>query len=201
MLLHLLHFLLNASVEFVFKLKRLHVIHVAIAVKQVSLKSGSRLFLRIPGSFGIFFIVSVTTVPTWSVWFPGSQTNPTELCLTALVLTNHVVATTIFLDRNVTLGTLLGIGGDPVWCFWVIVTLFYPFSQETTFYRIVPVFTTVKTKGVSTFAGHGFRFDVLHLYCIIAIWRRTPPQEPVALLKNKNFKIKQQFIFYLTGIL
>lgn len=40
-LLHLLHFLLHLSIEFVLKAQTLHVIHIAIAVEQVPLQGCS----------------------------------------------------------------------------------------------------------------------------------------------------------------
>ena len=40
MLLHLLHLLLDLSVELVLKAQTLHVVHVAVAVEQVPLQSG-----------------------------------------------------------------------------------------------------------------------------------------------------------------
>lgn len=39
-LLHLLHLLLNLSIELVLKAKALHVVHVAVAVEQVPLQGG-----------------------------------------------------------------------------------------------------------------------------------------------------------------
>jgi hypothetical protein len=62
-LLHFFHFLLNSGVQFVFETQRLHVIHVAIAVEQVTLKGCPRLFLSVACSAGFVFIVAVTVVP------------------------------------------------------------------------------------------------------------------------------------------
>ena len=59
-LLHLLHFVLDGGVQFVFEFERLHVVHVTVAVEEVSLERRSRFFLRITGGSRFFFIVPTT---------------------------------------------------------------------------------------------------------------------------------------------
>ena len=46
--------------------------------------------------------------------FPGSQADPTEVSLAILVFADHVVAATIFLNGDITLGALLGVGSNPI---------------------------------------------------------------------------------------
>lgn len=45
--------------------------------------------------------------PWWSVWFPGPQTHPAEICLTVLVFTHHVVTASILLNGHMALWTFL----------------------------------------------------------------------------------------------
>ena len=46
-------------------------------------------------------------LPRGTMRLPRPETHPAEVCLACLALTHHVVATTVFLDRYLTLGTLL----------------------------------------------------------------------------------------------
>jgi len=73
------------------------------------------------------------------MWLPWSQTHPAEVRLAALILANHVIATSILLNGSPTLGTLLGVGGDPVGCLAVIVTLLDPLFDEVAPDRVMPV--------------------------------------------------------------
>lgn len=68
MLLHFFHLFFNRSIQLVFKLEGLHVIHVPITVEQISLKRSPWSFLCIPGCFGFLFIVSITVIPVLDIW-------------------------------------------------------------------------------------------------------------------------------------
>lgn len=82
----------------------------------------------------------------------------------------------------------LRVGGNPVGCFRIIITLFYPLLQDITLYWVMPVFPTGEAKYMSTFAVDWPAFLVLHLYDIVTIWRRAPSQKSVALNKEKKRK-------------
>lgn len=101
-------------------------IHVTIAVKQVALQSCSRSLLSIPRCLRFLLIIPITVVPEktvvvteftdtlgrnylprGSMRFPWSQTHPAKISFARLILTHHVVATTILFDCNLALGTLL----------------------------------------------------------------------------------------------
>ena len=49
------------------------------------------------------WMLPVAVVPGGAVRFPGSQTDPAEVCLASLVLADHVVAATVLLYGGVTL--------------------------------------------------------------------------------------------------
>lgn len=92
----------------------------------------------------------------------------------------------------------LGVGCYPVWSFWIIITLLDPLSQEAALDWIVPVFTTRKAKSMVALARNWPAFDVQDFDSIVAVWRGTPPQEPVALKKylfcNANNLLKAEFL-------
>jgi len=58
-----------------------------------------------------------------------------------------------------------------------------------TFDRVMPILTTGKAECVRTLASHRSCFYVLHFNCIVAVWRRTPPQQPITL------QVKIKFIY------
>lgn len=67
MLLHFFHLLLNRCIQFVFKFKRLHVIHVPITVEQISLKCSPWSFLCISCCLGFLFIIPITVIPVANI--------------------------------------------------------------------------------------------------------------------------------------
>ena len=46
--------------------------------------------------------------------------------------------------------TFLGVGGDPVWRFWIIIAFLNPLFDKMTPHRIMPSFWTCETKEVAT---------------------------------------------------
>jgi hypothetical protein len=73
MLLHFFHLLLNRRVQFVFKLERLHVIHIPIAVEQISLKCSSWPLLRISGCLGLLLIIAIAVIPVSNTYTVSHQ--------------------------------------------------------------------------------------------------------------------------------
>lgn len=138
--LHLFHLRLDQLVQFVLKLEALHVVHVPVAIKQVPLQRRSRLLLSVSGRLCFVLVVSIATVPRRAVWFPWAQADPTKIGSARLVLADHVVAAAVLLNGHLTARTLFGIGRDPVGGFAVVVALLFPFSQQITFDRLVPIF-------------------------------------------------------------
>lgn len=147
-LLHLLHFLLDRCVQFVFELERLHVIHVAIVVVQIPGEGRAQLFLGIAGRPGLLFVVAIAVVPGGAMRLPGAETHPTEVVLAVLVFANlihifivlnysntkktklfthHMIASAVLFNRHLTLGALLGVRRYPVGRLRVVITLLDPF--------------------------------------------------------------------------
>jgi len=62
-LLHFLHFILDHGIQLTFKLERLEVIHVSVAVEEIPLQGTPTLLLVISINFGLILIISVTVVP------------------------------------------------------------------------------------------------------------------------------------------
>ena len=62
-LLHLLHFLLDGGVELVLELERLRVVHVAVAVEEVTVEHGARLLLSVTRRARLVLVIPVTAVP------------------------------------------------------------------------------------------------------------------------------------------
>lgn len=118
---------------------------------------------------------------------PLAQAHPTKIHFTVLIFTDHVIAATVFLDGNITLGALLRVRSYPVGSLRIIVTLFDPFFQKVTFDWIVPVFPAREAKRVRTLTRHRPTLDVLHLYRIVTVWRRTPSKQSIALETHMNF--------------
>lgn len=94
-----------------------------------------------------------------------------------------MVTAAVLLDRDVTLGALLGVCRDPVGRLRVVVALFDPLPQQTALHRIVPVLAALEAEHVVTLAGDRTRIDVLHLDRVVAVGRRAPAQESIALDK------------------
>lgn len=88
----------------------------------------------------------------------------------------HMVTSTIFFNCNFTFGTFLCISRNPIWCFRIIVTFFYPFLQIPAQYWIVPILTAFETKYMATFTCYRSRFNVNNFNRVCAIGRWTPTQ-------------------------
>ena len=74
-----------------------------VTVEQISLQHGPTFLLAVSVGLRLVLVVSVAVVPGGSVRFPGSQTDPAEVCLASLVLADHVVAASVPLYGGVTL--------------------------------------------------------------------------------------------------
>ena len=77
---------------------------------------------------------------------PRATANPTELGATALILADHVIASAVLFYGHVALGTLLGVGRDPVRSLRVIIVLLEPLLQPFALDRIVPKLATAKAE-------------------------------------------------------
>merc|ERR1719414_2787847 len=105
---HLVHFLLDHGVQLVFKLQRLQVVHVAIAIMKVSIQGCPGFLLALTCSFGVVFIVPIAVIPGASMRLPGAKTNPAKVSFAGLVLANHVITTSVLFDDRPAFGTLFG---------------------------------------------------------------------------------------------
>lgn len=138
-LLHLLHLVLHHGVQLAFKLERLEVVHVPIAVEEVPLQGTPTLLLVISVNSCLILVIPVAVVPGAGMWLPWSQAHPAEVRLAGLVLADHVVATSILLYGSSTLWALLGVGRDPVTGLTVVIALLDPLLDEVAPHRVVPV--------------------------------------------------------------
>lgn len=111
---------------------------------------------------------------------PGTETDPTELVLAVLVLAHHMVAAAVLLNRHTALGTLFGIGRDPVGRLGVVIALLDPLLEPTALDRIVPVLAAGKAEHMTAFAVNASRLRIRHLHRIGAVDGRTPTQQLVA---------------------
>lgn len=145
-------------------------IHVSVAIEQISLEGRSGLFLSFTGLSGLIFIISVAIVPRAAMRLPRTKTNPTKVCFTRLILANHVIASTIFLNGCSTSWTLFGIGRYPIGCFGIIVTFLDPFLDQMAADRITPIFRACEAKRMATTAFHWPSLNMRHFDCIAAIW-------------------------------
>ena len=64
------------------------------------------------------------------MWSPWSEADPAEVCLAALVLALHVVATPVLLDCGAALWTLLRVRRQPVACLAVVLALLQPLLDQ-----------------------------------------------------------------------
>jgi hypothetical protein len=67
----------------------------------------------------------------------------------------HVIATLVFLNASLAIGTFARIGQNPIRSFTFITALFLPFNQLCAATRIMRLFPTLKAIGVATQAVHG----------------------------------------------
>lgn len=140
-----------------------------------------RLFLSIARLFGIVLIEPIAIIPRGSMWLPRPETHPTELGSARLILAYHVVAAAVLLDGDVALGTLFGVGRDPVGRLRVVVALLYPLLEPLALDRVVPQLAAPEAEHVAAEAPHSLRVKVLRAHCIRAVGRRAPPHQAVAL--------------------
>jgi hypothetical protein len=87
----------------------------------------------------------------------------------ALNCSYHVIATTIFFNGDVTLGTFFSVGCNPIRCLRIIITFLNPLAQESALHGIVPLFSTFEAKDMPAFASHGSSIDILNLYGVAAV--------------------------------
>ena len=167
---------LDHGVEFVFQLHGLVVVHVAVAVEQVPLQILPRSLLSSPGRFSRFLVEVVAVVPGGTVGLPRSKAHPAKVVLARQVLANHVVAATVLLDDGLALGTLLGVGRNPIASLGVIVALFDPQLDEFASHRVVPVLQAGETEHVATSTLDGLRLQGGGLDSIVTVGGRTPLQ-------------------------
>lgn len=139
-------------------------IHVPIAVEQVPLQVFPGLLLPLPGLLGRILIIAVAIIPRRTVWLPRTQADPTEIVLAGKILADHVVAAPVLFYGGLALGTLFGVGRDPVARFGVVVAFLDPHLDQVAPHWIVPVFGARKTKvmAASTLHHPGIRHQKLH---------------------------------------
>lgn len=140
-----------------------------------------RLLLSIARLLGIVLIEPIAIIPRGSMWLPGPETHPAELGSARLILAYHVIAAAVLLDGDVALGTLLGVGCNPVGRLRVVVTLLYPLLEPLALDRIVPQLSAPEAEHVATQAPHSLCVKVLRSHRIRAVRCRAPPHQTVAL--------------------
>ena len=83
---------------------------------------------------------------------PRPETHPAEVCPTADVPADHVVAPAVLLDGSLALGALLGVGRDPVGGLRVVVALLDPPLDERAADGVVPVLGAGEAEEVAALA-------------------------------------------------
>lgn len=153
-LLHLLHLVLDGRVQLVLKLQALHVVHVPVAIEEISLEGGTRFLLGVSRRLRFVLVVAITVVPRAAVGLPRPQTHPTKIGLAILVLADHVIAASILFNCGIAFWTLLCVGSYPIRSFRIVVAFFYPLLEQAAFDWIVPVLAARETECVAALAGH-----------------------------------------------
>jgi len=92
-----------------------------------------------------------------------------------------VIATAIFFYCHITFRAFLGVSSNPVGRFRVVIALLDPALEQRASHWVVPVLAALEAECVHALACDGSRLHVLHLDGVVAVWARTPPQQPVAL--------------------
>jgi hypothetical protein len=128
--------------------------------------------------------VPVALVEAAFVQLPISHADPTEFVLAGFFFARHVVATSILFDRRQTLGTVLGVGRDPIGSLRIVFALLDPFLQHVTVHRFVPLTNATETKMISTVADNQPGVRMGHLDGLGAARSRTPFDESVAFHKT-----------------
>jgi hypothetical protein len=80
-----------------------------------------------------------------------------------------VIASAVFLDGDVTLGTFFSIGCDPITRLRIIITFFDPLAQESALHWIVPLLCAFETEDVPALACDRSSIDILNLYGVAAV--------------------------------
>ena len=182
LLLHFIHSFLHLVQELVFQSQRLVVIVITLVIVQVTLQSLSGSILFASGLLGVVLVEAIAVVPGRAVRFPSSQTHPAEVVLARLILADDVIAPSVLLDRRVTLGTFLGVRGDPVARLAVVVALLLPTLQPFALDRLVPRLSALETKrGLAGGASDHGHVTVRGFDGVGAVLARTPAHVSIAL--------------------
>lgn len=168
--------------------------YLPIAIKQISLQCRSRFLLRVPRRLCLVLIIPIAVIPRTPVGLPWSQAHPAEVRLAVLVLADHVVAAAVLLDGDVAARALFRVGRDPVARLRVVVALLDPLFNQLTLDRVVPVLATTEAERVAALARHPVRLNVLHLDGIVAVRRRTPSKQSIAL-ERRGGGLKCRWLF------
>ena len=92
-----------------------------------------------------------------------------------------MVAAAVLLDGGLALGALFRVGVDPVGRLGVVITLLDPLADEGALDWVVPVLGAGEAEGVATLALHRAAVHVADPSRVIAVGRRAPAHQPVAL--------------------
>ena len=87
-------------------------VHVSIAVEQISGERKATRLLVAAVVLGLVFVEAVAVVPRAAVGFPGSEADPAEVGFACGVLTDHVVAAPVFLNRGLARRALFRVGWE-----------------------------------------------------------------------------------------
>lgn len=113
--------------------------------------------------------------------FPRTEAHPTEVMFTVLVLTDHVITTTVLFDCHEALRTLFRIRRDPVGRFAVVVALLLPLLQQLALDRLVPLVGALEAEHRLAGALHRLTVQVADLDHGGALGLRAPSQQAVTL--------------------
>lgn len=86
----------------------------------------------------------------------------------------HMIASAIFLNGHITLGTLFSVCCNPIGSFRVIIALLDPFFKQTTLYRVMPILAAFEAENMATLTFHRTSLNVQHLYGVRTIGWWTP---------------------------
>ena len=94
-----------------------------------------------------------------------------------------MVAAAVLLDGGLALGALLGVGVDPVGRLGVVVALLDPLADERALDGVVPVLGAGEAERVAALALDRPRVHVADARRVVAVGRRAPTHQAVALYK------------------
>ena len=100
-----------------------------------------------------------------------------------------MVAAAVLLDGGLALGALLGVGVDPVGRLGVVVALLDPLADERALDRVVPVLAAREAEHVAALALDRPRVHVAHARRVVAVGRRAPAHQAVALWRENKFQL------------